>query len=103
MRTFNGLVSILLILCAAAPAAAQRLPTGVRPTHYDLTFSVDIPRARFDGTETIHVDILEPTTRIVLNAAEIQFRDVSIGRSPALQPATVTLDADTHRSKAQFV
>ncbi len=92
MRTSIALVSIGFLLCTAAPAKAQRLPTGVHPTHYDLTFNVDIAHARFEGTETIDVDLLEPATRIVLNAADIQFRDVSIGRSPSSQQATVTLD-----------
>src|SRR5205807_339769 len=42
--------ALLLVLAFAAPAAAQRLPTTVVPEHYDLTFSVDLARARFDGT-----------------------------------------------------
>jgi len=101
MRTSIGLLFTVLfiaLLCAAAPAAAQRLPTGVRPTHYDLTFSVDIAHARFEGTETIRVDVLEPTTRIVFNAVDLRFRDASIGRAPALQQAAVTLDADRQQA-----
>src|SRR5689334_16378415 len=80
------------LTCVASTAAAQRLPTTIVPTHYDLTFSVDIAHARFDGTETIRVEVAEPTDRVVLNAAELTFRDVSIGRAPSAQQAAVTLD-----------
>ena len=90
MRQF--LIACTQLALAAAPAAAQRLPTTVVPSHYDLTFTVDIPHARFDGTETIRVDVTAPTSTIVLNAAEITFRDVAIGRPDAMQPAVVARD-----------
>ena len=76
----------------ALPAAAQRLPTIVSPDHYDLKFSVDLGQARFEGTETIHVQLHEPTPRIVLNAADITFHEVTIGTGAAAQTATVSLD-----------
>jgi aminopeptidase N len=73
---------------------ARRLPSNTVPEHYDLRFVVDIPGKRFDGTETIRVRISEPTTRIVLNAAEITFQEVTIGSGSTAQRATVTLDAE---------
>ena len=87
----------VLALCTAAvlaplPASAQRLPTVVTPSHYDLAFVVDLTHERFDGTETIRVQVAEPTARIVLNAAEIQFREVTIGAGAAAQTAAVALD-----------
>jgi aminopeptidase N len=80
----------LLALFLAAPAAAQRLPATVVPEHYDLTFAVDLDRARFEGTETIRVQVAEPTPRVVLHALDIEFHDVTIGTGPAAQTATVT-------------
>ena len=88
-RIFFGLI---LLTVVARPAAAQRLPVTAIPTHYDLTFTVDISRARFDGTTIIHADVAEPTTRIVLNAAELTFREVTIGRGADAQAARVTVD-----------
>ena len=76
----------------ALPASAQRLPTIVTPSHYDLAFAVDLARERFDGTETIRVQVGEPTSRVVLNAFEIQFHEVTIGTGAAAQFAMVTLD-----------
>ena len=79
-------------LLTALPASAQRLPTIVTPSHYDLAFTVDLPRERFDGTETIRVQVGEPTPTVVLNAFEIQFHEVTIGSGGAAQVANVTLD-----------
>src|SRR5919198_6509789 len=71
---------------------AQRLPTTVRPEHYDLAFTVDLPRARFEGTETIRVNVAQPTSRIVLHAFELTLHEVAIGAGAAAQKASVTLD-----------
>src|SRR3954451_18034814 len=89
--------STLLALLAATfltalPASAQRLPTTVVPSHYDLAFVVDLARERFEGTETIQVDVKESTAKVVLNALEIDFHEVTIGSGAAAQTATVTLD-----------
>src|SRR4051812_9974510 len=86
-------VFLALTLLAAVPAAAQRLPGGVTPEHYDLAFVVDLVHERFDGTETIRVNVAAPTTRIVLNAVDIDFREVTIGAGGTAQKATVTSDS----------
>jgi aminopeptidase N len=80
------------VLLSASPASAQRLPAGVTPEHYDLAFVVDLAHERFDGTETIRVNVAAPTTRLVLNAIDIDFREVTIGAGGAAQKARVTSD-----------
>ena len=85
----------VLFFLIAAPASAQRLPETVMPSHYDLTFVVDLDRARFEGTETIRATVAEPTARIVLNAVDIDFHDVTIGAGASQQKAAVSLDAKT--------
>jgi len=89
---FRALIMSAAVVLTALPASAQRLPTIVTPDHYDLAFVVDLARERFDGTETIKVKVAEPTSKIVLHAAEIDFREVTIGAGAAAQTATVTLD-----------
>ena len=69
----------MLLLLFATPVCAQRLPPTATPDHYDLAFVVDIAGKRFEGTETIRIRIDQPTDRIVLNAAEIDFEEVTIG------------------------
>ena len=86
------LAALAATLLTALPASAQRLPTIVKPSHYDLAFVVDLARERLEGTETIQVEVAEPTARIVLNAFEIRFIEVTIGTGPTAQTATVALD-----------
>ena len=86
------LTALIATLLTALPASAQRLPTTVTPSHYDLAFVVDLNRERFDGTETIQIQVADATTRVVLNAAELQLREVTIGKGATVQTATVTLD-----------
>src|SRR5262249_39274608 len=62
------------------------------PEHYDLAFTVDIPRARFEGTETIRVDVAQPTSRIVLHAFELTLHEVTIGAGAAAQRASVSMN-----------
>jgi aminopeptidase N len=83
---------LLLLLFFSAPLGAQRLPPTATPDHYDLAFVVDIAGKRFEGTETIRVRIDQPTNRIVLNAAEIDFEEVTIGAGAGAQRANVSLD-----------
>ncbi len=91
-QTLPFVVAVLLLL-AAPLARAQRLPTTVHPTHYDLAFSVDLPHARFDGTERIQVTLDQPSRAIVLHAVDIDFHRVTITSGGAAQAATVRLDA----------
>jgi aminopeptidase N len=91
MRPFV-LATLSAALLIALPASAQRLPTNITPSHYDLAFVVDLPGERFEGTETIRVQVGEPTRTVVLNAYEIQFREVTIGAGAAAQVAKITLD-----------
>ena len=90
---FFILFILILILSGATPALAQRLPATVTPEHYDLSFTVDLAHARFEGTETIRVQVNEPTPRIVLNAIDLAFKDVTIAAGGGgAQQATVSLD-----------
>ncbi|HUK33294.1 MAG TPA: M1 family metallopeptidase, partial [Vicinamibacterales bacterium] len=94
-RFFDTLLAAATVMTgvlAASNAAAQRLPGDVTPSHYDLSFDVDIPHARFSGVETIRVDLAHPTRTIVVNAAEMTFRDATIESGGATQTAAVTLD-----------
>jgi aminopeptidase N len=82
----------LLLMLLATPASAQRLPTKVRPEHYDLAFDVNLAAARFSGIELIRVHIDEPTTRIVLHAVDLTFGDVAIESGGRRQRGAVALD-----------
>ncbi len=94
LRRPPAFLTVLALLFCLTPLdpAAERLPAGVRPSHYDLAFDVDLTRGLFEGTETIRVQLDRPTTRIVLNALDLTFHDVTIGTRAAHQSAAVAPD-----------
>src|SRR5438270_1148483 len=76
-------------------AMAQRLPEGIaRPQNYNVTFTPDLDKATFEGDETIAIQVLKPTSEITLNAAEIDFKDVTVTSGGATQKAKVTPDKE---------
>ena len=91
-------VLILLACLVASTASAQRLPTTVVPEHYSLWFAPDLEKETFRGRENIRVVLTESTRNITLNAAEIQFGEVTITAGGRTQRATVTLDAAGERA-----
>ncbi|KAI0781326.1 leucyl aminopeptidase [Trametes elegans] len=63
------------------PAQAQqdyRLPTDVRPTHYDLTVWTDLENNKFEGIVHIDLRVNKDTSTIVLNTANLELGDVSL-------------------------
>src|SRR3954469_23155346 len=102
MRIRTTLLAVA-VLAPASEVSAQRLPQSVNPSHYDLTFDVNLANARFKGDETIRVAVTTPTADVTLNAAEIRFNAVTISTADgerravvrtndALEQATFTVD-----------
>src|SRR5262249_524105 len=84
--------SIFLLLAMwPALAWAQRLPHGVVPEHYDLTFSPHPPRAPLTGDKHIDVNVAASTASVTLNAVELE-----------IQEASITQGDKIHAAKAQF-
>ena len=87
----------ILMLCVvlwATLAGAQRLPQNAVPDSYQLTLTPDFNHDNFAGEETIQVRLLAPSIQIVLNSADIEFRDVVVSGTGLRQRATVTLDKE---------
>src|SRR6266700_3174837 len=74
-------------------AAAQRLPEGVTPQHYSVTFAPDLQKATFSGEETIDVQVLKPTSAITLNAAELEFQEATLTQGEKSQVAQAAVDS----------
>ena len=81
---------VTFLLATFSLAVAQRLPETARPENYKLTFTPDIEKARFDGEETISIQVLKATSEITLNAVDIDFHDVTISADGTTQKAKVT-------------
>ncbi|KJA27394.1 hypothetical protein HYPSUDRAFT_131428 [Hypholoma sublateritium FD-334 SS-4] len=48
-----------------------RLPTNVKPTHYDITIKTDLEDLTFQGFVRVDLDIKADTTKIVLNTSDL--------------------------------
>jgi aminopeptidase N len=83
---------LLLVLCLTTLAAAQRLPQTALPESYTLRLTPDLTRNTFEGEETIRVNLTTSSPDIVLNAADIDFREVTTTSVGKTQAAKVTLD-----------
>lgn len=82
--------AVVTLIVLTLPAIAQRLPQTARPENYNLTFTPDLEKAKFEGDETIAVRVLESTSEITLNAVDIDFHEVTISGGGMLQKAKVT-------------
>ncbi|KAI0747687.1 peptidase family M1-domain-containing protein [Daedaleopsis nitida] len=63
------------------PPQDYRLPTDVKPTHYDLTVWTDLENDTFDGVVHIDLQINKETSKLVLNTASLDLGDVSLQRT----------------------
>jgi aminopeptidase N len=60
-----------VLLTAAGQADADRLPGDVTPLHYQLVVTPDFGTATFEGDLTIDIRIEKATSRITLNAVDL--------------------------------
>jgi len=79
------------------PALDPRLPRHVVPSHYDIHLAPRIDDAAFTGSVTIEVGITEPTSEIVLNAAELTIDSVSIQHGGVITTPEWRLDEGEER------
>jgi len=88
---------------AAEPteAAAKRvvLPTDVRPDRYEIRVAPDPDKLSFTGHVDIALTVVRPTSRIVLNAADLSFGKVSLSG----QDAAPKIELDDQEQTAAFV
>ena len=93
-------------------ATSFRLPSNVRPERYVLTLTPDLVSFTFTGEATVDLQISEPTSTIVVNAAELDIASalVVLGDGSTLdgrvtvdeveERATIALDREVPRGPA---
>ncbi|PKB80163.1 MAG: hypothetical protein BZY88_09580 [SAR202 cluster bacterium Io17-Chloro-G9] len=86
-----------------ATAEAAILPATVRPSKYRITLQPDLDQFTFKGNETVDILVEEPTSRIVVNAVELEIQSCSLTRDgqPARE-AQISLDADAEALTFDF-
>ena len=84
-------------------ADAVVLPANVKPNKYRLTLQPDLNTFTFKGEQTVDIEIVEPTARIVLNAAELEITGVTLRHNGSeTSTHSVSLDADTETVTLDF-
>ncbi|MGA8809763.1 MAG: M1 family aminopeptidase, partial [Thermoanaerobaculia bacterium] len=91
-----------LLLLAAVPLAAARLPQGVVPDHYAITITPDLPTEKFSGQETIDVTLKEPVDTITLHSADIVMHDVVLATGSKMMNPTITYDVTNEMASLKF-
>ncbi|MPY96295.1 MAG: M1 family peptidase, partial [Acidimicrobiia bacterium] len=82
---------------AAAPSR-YRLPTTVRPSHYEIELDVDLAGAVFTGWVAARVEVAEPVSEVVVNADELVIAEAWVEAGGRRVGATVSFDAETERA-----
>jgi puromycin-sensitive aminopeptidase len=80
----------------------HRLPRTVVPRRYDLTLEPDLAAATFAGTESVEVEVGEPTTEIVLNSIDIEIDEATVDVAGERMVASVALDDEAERATLTF-
>ncbi|KAJ3908537.1 leucyl aminopeptidase [Lentinula edodes] len=65
-------------ITSETPASKFRLPTNVKPTHYDLTVRTDLDKLTFDGSVTVSLDVKEETKTIVMNSSKLKLGQATV-------------------------
>lgn len=80
-----------------------RLPRHAIPTRYDLRLEPDLTTFTFTGDETITVTVREPTSELVLNAAELELAAAAIeNEEGASLRGAIELDETMERCRLTF-
>lgn len=93
MRFWRAAGSLCALLALSAPPAAGSLPADVQPLHYQLTVIPDFGTSTFAGDLTIDLQVVNPTSRITLDAVDLAIIDsvVTLPYGHVIHP-TVTTD-----------
>ncbi len=84
-------------------SAPFRLPTSVRPERYEITIRPDLDKQVFTGEELIRIEVIEPTSSVTLNSADLAIGSARLTNDDITEAdATVTFDADAETATLHF-
>lgn len=82
---------------------SHRLPTTVTPERYEIRLTPDLSTWTFSGEEKVSIEVNEPVREIVLNAAELEFRSVSLKlENGTVLPGRSQLDNENEQANLSF-
>uniref|UniRef100_A0A7N0RE91 Aminopeptidase n=1 Tax=Kalanchoe fedtschenkoi TaxID=63787 RepID=A0A7N0RE91_KALFE len=105
----GGFVVGLIVACMFVGLSGEeeqlRLPKFAVPKHYSIRLQPDLVHLKFNGSVEIQVEIVENTTRLILNAAvlDIAKSSISFHNSKKLfRPVKMDTDAESERITLEF-
>ena len=83
---------------------AVMLPASVRPVRYRLTLEPNLSDFTFGGEESIDIEVLEPTSKVVLNSAEIAVQSckLTLADGSAVTLQSISLDESEETVTFEF-
>ncbi|HYD36475.1 MAG TPA: M1 family metallopeptidase [Allosphingosinicella sp.] len=95
---------------AAAPVTAAprqiptQLPANVRPVQYGILIQPDAANLRFKGSVLTHIEVLEATDEIVMNAADLDIHSAELisGVNDTVAATRISLDPDKQQVRIRF-
>jgi aminopeptidase N/puromycin-sensitive aminopeptidase len=96
------LLCLLAVLGLTAFGWAQRLPETAVPTNYKISFTPNFTNDTFAGDETVQLKVPKATDKIVLNAADITFENVTLTSHGKTQTAKVVTDEKNEMATFTF-
>jgi puromycin-sensitive aminopeptidase len=80
---------------AAASTGDFRLSRDITPVNYQINLAPDPIKKTFQGDVTIEIDVLKPTSTIILNAKDLEISEVYVTEGGGTKiHATVSLDTE---------
>lgn len=79
-----------------------RLPKNVRPIEYSIRIIPDLENFTFQGNVGILIEVREDTSRIVLNAADLEVFSAQLYSANGIAVGPVTTDVDKDRETVTF-
>src|SRR5690348_11563777 len=86
------------------PTVPTQLPRTAIPHHYAITVTPHAERLTFDATVAIDLDVIKPTSQLVLNAAEMTISSARLtpAKGGAALVGRVSLDPDAQTATLAF-
>lgn len=86
------------------PTLPTQLPRTAIPHHYAITVTPNAERLTFDGEVGIDLDVIKPTSGLVLNAADLRLASATLrpARGGKALTARISLDPDAQTATLAF-
>jgi puromycin-sensitive aminopeptidase len=79
------------------------LPESSRPSKYRIKLHPDLKNFTFDGEQSVDIQVLEPTSKIVLNAIDLKISSVTLhAMGTTLTNPSVSMDKDSETATLDF-